>query len=862
MSLRAKTLWITGLAILGLALLTYTAAHWFMSAGFHQLEQDFTRRNLARASAALTHEISSLFVINKDWSNWDDSYRFVQDRNEDYLESNLVPETFLGLSLAALFFFDADGRMVYGQGFDSETEEVTPPPPGLMEHLGPSRLLSAAGNDGPGMAGLLPTADGLFLVSARPILTSQGKGPARGVLIMARALSGESIQAQSERTVLSLGLYEAGRPDLPPDVAGAVRDLSGGVKAVVRELGEDAIAGYTFVNDVYGRPGLVLRVRTSRPIHRQAQDTILKLVLVFLVTGVLGGGGVLLLLEKVILSRLARLTRDVEALTRRVDLSGRISLEGSDELAGLARKINDLLSALMLHEQRFRDVASSMADWVWETDARGVYTFCSGKVESILGYAPEEMVGRTPFDFMAPEEAVRVRDSFDQALAGAALIQDLENWKLSRDGRPVCLLSNGVPILDETGRPVGLRGVDKDITLRKLIEEELRRTRNYLNDLVDSMPSVLVAVDGEGRVTHWNVQAEKIIGRSRSEVLGRPLAEVFPLAAGRMDLIMDCLRKSEPAKVEKLPTALPDGKAYSDIMIYPLVADGAAGAVVRVDDVTARVRMEELVVQTEKMASVGALAAGMAHEINNPLSGILQGAQMVQRRLEVKGPRAKNLFDESGLTGLDLEKWRQYLERSGVLKFLAGIEESGLRAARIVKDLLEFSRERTISIEPHDLHEVIDRALNLALTDYDLRGRYDLKKMRMIKEYDQGLGLVLCDPPQIQQVVLNLVKNAAQALADQTQGAGFEPVIRITTRRKEGQAEMEVADNGPGLTEETRSRLFEPFFTTKPVGQGTGLGLYVSLGIVQKHHGTIEQGANALGENCFVVRLPLAVKNP
>lgn len=191
------------------------------------------------------------------------------------------------------------------------------------------------------------------------------------------------------------------------------------------------------------------------------------------------------------------------------------------------------------------------------------------------------------------------------------------------------------------------------------------------------------------------------------------------------------------------------------------------------------------------------------------------------------------------------------------MKFLDGINESGKRAARIVKDLLEFSRKQDLNITPHNLHEVMEQALNLALTDYDLKKKYDIKNIRLIKEYSPEVALVPCDPQQIQQVILNLVRNAAEAIIEDTVRPVREPTIRLKTSKQDSFIMVEVADNGPGIPESLRERVFEPFFTTKPVGKGTGLGLYISYGIIRKHGGTMEYSKNQDGESCFVFTIPL-----
>jgi signal transduction histidine kinase len=287
-------------------------------------------------------------------------------------------------------------------------------------------------------------------------------------------------------------------------------------------------------------------------------------------------------------------------------------------------------------------------------------------------------------------------------------------------------------------------------------------------------------------------------------------------------------------------------------MVYPLVADGASGAVIRVDDVTARVRIESMMVQTEKMLSVGGLAAGMAHEINNPLGAILQGCQNIRRRIDPGMPQNRAV---AAAIGLDLEQLNRYLEQRRILHFLEGVREAGTRAAKIVADMLSFSRRSESHFGPVDLEDMLETVLRLAASDYDLKKKYDFKRIIIERQYDAGLRRVNCDKTEMEQVILNLLKNAAQAMADDGTPS---PTITLRTGREPDYALIEVIDNGPGMDEKTIKRIFEPFFTTKDVGIGTGLGLSVSYFIVtEQHNGRLSVQSKPGHGACFSIRLPL-----
>jgi signal transduction histidine kinase len=254
------------------------------------------------------------------------------------------------------------------------------------------------------------------------------------------------------------------------------------------------------------------------------------------------------------------------------------------------------------------------------------------------------------------------------------------------------------------------------------------------------------------------------------------------------------------------------------------------------------------------MLSVGGLAAGMAHEINNPLSGMLQSAQNILRRVDPHLSRNREVADECGT---DLARIGCYLEKRGILRFIEGIRLSGERASTTVADMLNFSRRSDSRIVPTRLEELLEKTVALAAHDYDLRKKYDFREIRIERAYEDGLPEVACMPTEIEQVLLNLLRNASQAF--RSAGALTAPPRIVLRLRRDGRyVRIEVEDNGPGMDEETRKRVFEPFFTTKAVGVGTGLGLSVSYFIITSHHGGTMSVETAPGRGaCFILSLPI-----
>ncbi|WP_286822463.1 PocR ligand-binding domain-containing protein [Desulfobacter sp. UBA2225] len=399
------------------------------------------------------------------------------------------------------------------------------------------------------------------------------------------------------------------------------------------------------------------------------------------------------------------------------------------------------------------------------------------------------------------------------------------------------------------------------ISQHKKNEEELRKLRNYLSNIINSMPSMLVAVDGEGRVTQWNRQAEQVTGLNFKDAQAQALAKVFPRLADEMKNIRTSILERRVIKSPKVSRKVAQEICYEDIIIFPLVANGVEGAVIRVDNVTERVRMEEMMIQSEKMLSVGGVAAGMAHEINNPLAAMMQTAQVMAQRLKTAANIPANL-KAAEAAGITMESIERFMEERGIQRMIETIISSGQRVSETVNNMLSFARKEDSAVFAHHLDTILDKTIELAATDYDLKKDYDFKKIEIIREYDDNLPAVFCQASKIQQVILNILTNGAQAM----QGAGTpEPkfIVRTYVDPVRDMACMEIEDNGPGMKEEIRKHIFDPFFTTKPVGVGTGLGLSVSYFIITENHKgemTVESSPGTSAK--FVIRLPLSMGRP
>lgn len=264
-------------------------------------------------------------------------------------------------------------------------------------------------------------------------------------------------------------------------------------------------------------------------------------------------------------------------------------------------------------------------------------------------------------------------------------------------------------------------------------------------------------------------------------------------------------------------------------------------------------KLKEMMIHSEKMVSVGGLAAGMAHEINNPLAGILQNSQVIRNRLR-NLTLASNVKVAEQL-GIRLEDIDKYMEAREIYSMIDAVLSAGKRAADIVSNMLSFSRKSSTGFLPEQIPDLLDKTLELAQSDYNLKERFDFKKIKQVKKYDNNLPSVMCKSSEIQQVFFNILSNGAQAMmSSQTDK---EPAFTLKVSKDHKSVIIEIKDNGPGMKEKVRKRIFEPFFTTKKVGEGTGLGLAVSYFIITENYkGTIEAHSIPDKGTTFVIKLP------
>jgi len=567
------------------------------------------------------------------------------------------------------------------------------------------------------------------------------------------------------------------------------------------------------------------------------------------------------------------------ALGAKGDISVRMERISMDEVGTLARYFNTFMerlersreslraeievrkkaeAAIRQSEAKYRELVQNANSIILRVDTHGRITFFNEFAQSFFGYNEAEIVGRNSVGTIMPHSDSDGRSMRSVMEAVAKYPEDYGYYEVEnmrRDGRRVWVAWTNKAVRDDAGQIAEYLCIGHDVTEAKAAEKEMARMRLYLQKIVDSMPSILVGVDLNGRVTLFNREAQNLTGLTSEKALGLPVDKIFNDFEVYKEMIHQATVQQTTMKAEKVPHPARSDQRWADIMVYPVVFNSVEGVVIRIDDVTARARMENVMVQTEKMMSVGGLAAGMAHEINNPVGAMVQSAQNILRRISSDLPAN---VAAAKACGIQLAALRAYLEDRQIISFLEGIRISGEKAAEIVDNMLHFSRQSESRKEEVQLADLLDKTISLAAHDYDLKKKYDFRRIQIERVFEDNVKKVPCVATEIEQVVLNLLRNAAQAMAKQDTECD-PPRITLRLYAQNDMAVIEVEDNGPGMNPKDLKRVFEPFFTTKDVGTGTGLGLSVSYFIITNNHGGTLEARSESGKGAnFIIRLPMA----
>jgi two-component system NtrC family sensor kinase len=475
-------------------------------------------------------------------------------------------------------------------------------------------------------------------------------------------------------------------------------------------------------------------------------------------------------------------------------------------------------------ERRYRELFDSIQEGLFFATPDGRFLDVNDAMVRMLGYASREELLRadvSPHLYPAPE----AREKFLKALSERGVLRNYEETLRRKDGTLLHTLQNITAVRDARGRIAQIRGLMLDVTEQKTFQSQLQRERDFNQKILNTTQSMILVLDTAGLISYANRRCYEA-GYQEGELIGHRLVD-WVEASHREDFDAALETTAHGHQVENLELRVrrSDGSmGHFSISLSPMRDEQNAvnSVVVVMTDITDAALLQAKLAHSEKMATIGRLVSGVAHEVNNPLAAILGFTDLLLENPEVPGSAREDLQI---------------------------ILQETQRTKDIVQDLLSFARQRPVQRELVQVNNVLRQTIKLRSYDFASHG------VEVIEDFEEKLAAALGDSQQLQQVFLNILNNAYDAVQD----AGQRGRIKIHTRRQAEMIEVAISDNGTGISDP--QRIFDPFYTTKQVGKGTGLGLSICYGIVRAHGGEIQCWNNETeAGSTFVVRIPVATE--
>lgn len=398
MILRLKTAVIFLLMLLGLVLFLYKSADTFLLKTFQKLEEQSVRESFQRAQDLMKDDLSMLSNQVGDWAGWDESYEFIENANRAYISRNLADKTFADLKINMIMFIHASGKTVYERWFDQKEGREAPISISIREHLGKNSRLLNHTYQSSNAAGIVILPEGPLLVASRPILTSERTGAIRGTLIMGRYLDEIETDRLAKAAHISFSVSGIDDPYAPSDFVQRQSLLSDKSRFIIQPLSDKEIAGYGLVNDIYGKPVLMLKTKLSRVINQNGEKGFHNFIISMAVAGLIIGVGFLLAMEKTIFSRLASLSAIAAGAAARHHSGARVTVKEKDELSKLAQILEDVLQSSQKSEgtarnDELRQYCRFFADTptaMYTAQPDGNISLCNPAFARLLGFASTE----------------------------------------------------------------------------------------------------------------------------------------------------------------------------------------------------------------------------------------------------------------------------------------------------------------------------------------------------------------------------------------------------------------------------------------------------------------------------------------
>ena len=386
------------------------------------------------------------------------------------------------------------------------------------------------------------------------------------------------------------------------------------------------------------------------------------------------------------------------------------------------------------------------------------------------------------------------------------------------------------------------RLLENEVSQHKITADQLRSSESYIKDILTSMPLMLVGLDKNGFITHWNKQVEEVSEISSEDALGKTLWEAYPQSTVLPEHVQQSMEHNEIIHLKQSLRSL----YHYDITIYPL-QERDAGVVILVDDITKQAAAENMLIHNDKMSFMGELASTMAHDINLPLQALMMDLKRFQRIIS-----NSNIVEPQQASSSD--------QAHKLDTILTDMSNKGEQVSTIISNLLAFARSRTGTKQTADIVEVMENTISLANEVVCVSDDLPFKKIKIERNFEKNLPLVPCYVTELQQVFLSLFRHTCHALTLKQDAGDFEPTIKINLSASYDNLWIKIQHNGLGLTAEEQMNLFEPFFTGKSAAEDFDAGQRLSFSyyiVTEQHQGNMAVTSDIELGSTIHIQLPI-----
>lgn len=850
-----------------------------MLGGFEKVELDLMNKNQIRVEKALEQRITAISFYNRDWAFWNDTYEFVADRNQQYIDDNLsIDTTFESGNLSLIIFLNTEGEIIYADGFDLSTKSREPLPEGIEDYLKKDSPLVTHGSEHGEVNGIVVLPGGLYLVSSYPILNNDAQGPVRGSLVMGRKLSEEELSSLSQTTELSLKILKPNTPQ--------------------KSTNQDTLFGYVVIKDIYGHDGFVVEIEKSRDIYQQGIKSVN-----FIVAFIVGAAIIFFLvfyyfIGRSVLLPISKLSQEVRKMGASGDFTKKVQISGTHEIASLGGDINKMLESLeelknatesgredlagklselqntkmaminlledakelegtiISERDRANAIISSMGEGLLVIGKDYKVNMINKAAQELLGVLPDQALGKNWSElvraFHGENEVPVGNRSFYKAITEKRTVitgvaerhyyQTLAGKKF-----PVASVTSPLYSGEEV---VGAIKVFRDVTLERQAKEEIekiveertkelhdknialvsaqdqitqgwlqvREEQARLTSSINALPLGFFIVDAGHNIIALNQRMKLILGSQEELVRFEAIEELFKATKFEFSRVCNHCRHDFNSYENK--DVEYNGK-FLRIFSVPVMSEGKLlGTAVLIEDITESKVLERSKDEFFSIAS---------HELRTPLTAI------------------------RGNTSMIMDYFMPDLKDESVREMIKDIHESSIRLIGIVNDFLDVSRLEQKRLEFKQ--ENIDIFALAKEVVEELKSSADGKVALDVKVPEGPLPPALADKNKVKEIFINLIGNALKFTEDGRVTISFETKDHII--------EIFIADTGRGIPVNLQSLLFRKFqqagesLMTRDTTKGTGLGLYISKLMVEGMGGKIRLVSSEPGKgSTFSFALP------